>query len=263
MQTIEMSDVVPTIKSVLAMGMEGAGKTHFIGTFPKPILVYSFDNGYQTLAGMDGIRVKAFVEKERRRPVAAKEFEAEFAKLLNGQEPMYKWANGKEERFKTVGIDPLSFWSMQCMNKVQFDNRTSDTKPTYAEWDVILKRGMDLLGQFLRVTSEQGMFLVATCHVKIDRDEDTGQLWFLPDMLGSVREKLGAWFDMVAYLKVDKKPSGDKEYQMCTVGERRERARLRLPSSLDGVVKAVDVPDFSAIQRRIEERYAAAKQGGK
>lgn len=265
MQTIELETIVPSIHSVLALGMEGSGKTHFIGTFPKPILMYSFDAGYQTLAGMKGIRVKAFVESDRRRPVAAKEFDLEFQKLLNGQEPPFKWADGKEEPFRTIAIDPLSFWSMQMMNKIQYDARTVDGKPTFAEWDVILKRGIDLMIGCTRVCAELNAHLVATCHLKTDKDDDTGQIWFFPDMLGSLREKLGAWFDMVVYLKVDKKMGGEKTYQMHTVGERRERARLRLPSTLEGVVKAVDVPDFSAMQERIKVEFArrcGSQQGG-
>jgi len=261
MQEIDLATVTPKIKSVLALGMEGAGKTHFIGTFPKPILLYSFDRGYQTLAGLEGIRVKAFMEGERTNPIAGKEFDAEFKKIFNGQEKPYKWKDGREEKFKTYALDPLSFWSMQSMHKIQYDSRTVDNKPTFTEWDLILKRGADLMEKGIRISEELDAHFVATCHLKIDKDEDTGQLWFIADMLGSTREKLGAWFDMVVYLKVDKKASGEKVYQMHTVGERRERARLRLPSALAGVVKAVDVPDFTAIEKRIADWYE--KGGGR
>ena len=261
MQTLELATLTPKIQSVLVLGMEGAGKTHFIGTFPKPILLYSLDGGYQTLAGVSGVRAKVFTEVDRRKPVAAAEFEVEFAKYLAGQEPLYKWPDGKEEPFKTIAIDPLSFLSQYMMHNIQFVNRTTDKKPSWDEYDIVLKKWTDLLIRCLRVSAEQGAHVVCTCHVKIDKDEDTGQMWFLPDIAGSAREKLGAWFDAVFYLKVDKKPTGEKEYQLCTVGERRERARLRLPSAIEGTLKAIEVPDFAVISGRLEAAFK--QQGGK
>ena len=261
METLDLTTVAPRIQSVLALGMEGAGKTHFLGTFPKPVLVYSFDGGYRTLAGVPGIRAKVFLDPDRRRPKAAAEFEVEFRTYVDGKEPLYRWPDGKEEPFKTLAIDPLSFWSMAEMQRIQFTNHTSDKKMTWDEYEVLKKRGIDLLNLGKRVVEEQGGYFVATCHVKSDKDEDTGQLWFLPDMAGSIRESIGSHFDAVVYLKAEKKVTGEKEYQMHTVGERRERARLRLPSSLEGDVKAIDVPEFSVVQARLTEAWAKQRGG--
>ncbi len=261
METLDLATVAPRLKSLLALGMEGAGKTHFIGTCPKPSLVYSFDGGYRTLAGMPGVRAKVFLDPDRRRPKAAAEFEVEFRNFIDGKEPPYKWADGREEPFKTIAIDPLSFWSMAEVQRIQFINHTVEKKMNWDEYDVLLKRGQDLLRAGMRAVEERGATFVATCHLQTEKDEDTGQIWFWPDMAGSIRKELGSWFDAVVYLKVDKKPGGEKEYQMHTVGERRERARLRLPSSLDGLVKAIDVPDFSALQSRLEAAWVK-QQGG-
>ena len=262
METLDLVAVAPRIQSVLALGMEGAGKTHFIGTFPKPILVYSFDGGYRTLAGVPGIRAKVFLDPDRRKPKAAAEFEVEFRNYVEGKEPPYKWPDGREEAFKTLAIDPLSFWSMAEMQRIQYINHTSDKKMNWDEYEILKKRGIDLLNMGKRLVEELNGYFVATCHVKSDKDEDTGQMWFLPDMAGSIRESIGSHFDAVVYLKAEKKPTGEKEYQMHTVGERRERARLRLTSSLDGVVKAIDVPEFSAVQARLTAAWEQQQKKG-
>ena len=188
---------------------------------------------------------------DRRRPTAAAEFEKEFTAYVECKEPLYKGPTGAEEPFKTVALDPLSFWSLAEINRIQFINNTVDKKMNWDEYDILKKRGYDLLRRGMRVVEERGAHFVATCHVMTEKDEDTGQIWFWPDMEGSVRKELGAWFDAVVYLKAEKKPNGDREYQMHTVGERRERARLRIPSALHARIKAVDVPDFTAVQQRL------------
>jgi len=45
MEELMLAQVKPDLKKVLLIGMEGSGKTHFIGTMPKPIYIFSFDKG--------------------------------------------------------------------------------------------------------------------------------------------------------------------------------------------------------------------------
>ena len=250
---IDMSQVHPTIKTVLALGVEGSGKTHFASTFPKPILMYSFDGGYQTLAGMEGIRGKVFIDKDRRKPSAHKDFLVEFNKLVDGRETAYTWPDGRQEPYQTVVLDPISFLSQYMMYEIQYNNRTTDKKPNWDEYDQVLKMSTDVLLKVLEIAEGRKMCVLATCHIKIDKDEDTGQMWFLADMLGSVKEKIGSWFDAVFYLKVDKKQDGSKIYQLHTAGDRRERGRLRLPPNLDRLVKPIDDPNYGVLMQRLNQ----------
>ncbi len=252
MDTIDLKGVQARLQSILLMGMEGAGKTRFIGTCPKPILLYSFDGGYRTLAGMPGIRCKVFFDKDRRTPKAADEFEKDFSVYLNGKEPPYDWGDGRVEPFKTIAIDPISSWSLYTLHHIQYINRTVDKKPTWDEYAVLKNRGIDMINRCLQVVEERKELLVVTAHISSEKDEETGQLWFWPDMEGkATKEVLGRYFDLVGVLKTDKRPDGTVSYQLCTVGERRERARLRLPATLDGVIKAVDVPDYGVLHARL------------
>ena len=263
METIELSTVKPRISSILALGMEGSGKTAFLATFPKPVLVYSFDGGYRTLAGVDGIRAKVFLDQTAKAPVAAKEFEAEIGNLLARKEPMYRWPDGREEPFKTVCLDTLTHWSNEEAARIQFTNATVEKKMNWDEYDLLGKRGRELIRKMQRLVEEQGLIVAATCHVMTDKDEDTGQIWFFPDMLGSIRKELGSHFDAVVYLKSEIKQDGTKSFKLHTIGERRERARLRLPRALDGVIKAVDEPDFSAILARMDAAKGTTVAQGK
>ena len=115
MQEINLSSVKPDIRKLLLIGNEGTGKTHFIGTMPKPIYVFSFDKGYLTLAGQDGINVGLCMDEDRYKPHAYADFKQKFESLKKGEK--YKWANGKEEPYKTVAIDSLTFLSTSLFDR--------------------------------------------------------------------------------------------------------------------------------------------------
>ena len=109
MEELNLAEVKPDIKKILLIGPEGSGKTHFIGTMPKPIYLFSFDKGYHTLAGKPGITVGLCMDENRYVPHAYADFKQRFDQLKKGLK--YKWPDGKEEPYCTIALDSLSFLS--------------------------------------------------------------------------------------------------------------------------------------------------------
>ena len=68
MKTIEMGTATLQEQPIRAVlyGEAGAGKTHLMREFPKPMIVYDFDGKYEPLIGVEGITVKSFYSEERK-----------------------------------------------------------------------------------------------------------------------------------------------------------------------------------------------------
>lgn len=247
MQELNMIEVKPDLKKLLVIGNEGVGKTNFLKTMPRPIYIFSFDKGYQTLAGEEKITVGLCMDEDRYRPHAYADFAKEFEALQKGK--MYKGADGKEEPYKTLAIDSLSFLSTFLYDHIQRLNNNIDKPGGYAAYGSVKSKLQDILNRAIMISE----YVVCTALLTTDKDEDTGELFFVPNIVGSMKSEIGAWFDGVFYLTVDKNPTtGQRTYKMITVGDRRQKAKLRLPSSLAKLVGAFEEPDFGKLMEKIK-----------
>lgn len=257
---IEELDMVahrPKMRKVLALGDYGSGKTHFVGTFPKPLMIFSFDRGYDTVAMQPGIRVVSILEENRQSPKAWMEFRARFRKFLAGEE--FTWADGTKERFKSASLDSLTFLSEYCMNHYQYLGSNVDKKATYTQYQQILENMTDIVNDVMRAVE----YFCCTALIRVEKDDLTGEVLSLPNMMGSIRDQVGAKFDAVFYLYTDKKTSGEEVYRMKTVGGYREKAKIRLPSDIRNVIKPTfENPNMQEILKlvstRIDEVYGDA-----
>ena len=241
-----LDTVKPDLKKVLLIGKEGTGKTNFIKTMPKPIYLFSFDKGYLTLAGEPGIKVGLCMDDNRNKPTAYKEFKTKFDALRAGE--MYKGADGKEVPYATIALDNLSFLSTYLFDYQQAINNNIDKPGGYLVYGQVKSKLQDIINQSIMCAP----YVICTTLVKADKDDTTGEIFFNPDMVGSMANEIGAWFDAVFYTEVDKKPStGEKQYKLITVGERRQRAKIRVPANIADKIAAVEVPDFQALRKKI------------
>ena len=246
MQEIELSTVKPDLKKILLIGKEGTGKTHFISTMPKPIYLFSFDKGYLTLAGEPGIKVGLCMDDNRYKPTAYVDFKKKFDALRAGEK--YKHPDGKEEPYATIALDNISFLSTYLFDSQQAINSNIDKAGGYLVYGQVKSKLQDIINQAVMCAP----YVVCTALVKADKDDTTGEIFFNPDLVGSMSDEIGAWFDGVFYTEVDKKPStGEKQYKLITVGERRQKAKIRVPSSISSKINAVEVPDFKVLYNKI------------
>jgi len=250
MLEFDLAGIKPELRKILLIGAEGTGKTNFIKTMPKPIYCFSFDKGYLTLAGEEGIKIGLCMDEDRYRPKAYAEFVKKFDALKAGEK--YKWPDGREEPYQTIALDNISFLSTMLYDHLQYVNANIDKPGGYAVWGLVKSKLRDIISKSIVIAN----YVVCTALINVDKDDLTGEIFFLPNLEGSMKNEVGAWFDAVFYMTVDKKPDGDKMYKLITVGERRQKAKIRLPSKIADAVSAVDVQDFAILSKKIEDAWA-------
>lgn len=249
MEEIDLNSTKPDIRKILLIGGEGTGKTNFIKTMPKPIYVFSFDKGYLTLAGEEGIKVGLCMDEDRYRPHAYADFKAKFESLKKGEE--YTWPDGRKEKYKTVAIDSLSFLSTFLFDHEQRVNNTIDKPGGFAVYGAVKSKLQDIVNQSIMLAE----YVVCTALLESTKDETTGEIFFVPTMVGSMKNEVGAWFDAVFYMSVDKNPStGDKFYKLVTVGDRRHKAKIRLPSGIADKIAPAEEQDFRKLMSKITQK---------
>jgi len=253
MEEFDLVEIQPELRKILLIGSEGTGKTNFIGTMPKPIYLFSFDKGYRTLSGEPGIKVGVCMDADRYKPKAYVEFNRKFTTLCAGE--LYTWPDGKQEPYQTIALDNISFLSTSVYNYLQAVNSNTDKPGGYAVYGLVKSKLQDVINQCIMTAN----YVVCTALVEASKDDITGEIFFTPDMVGSIKNEIGAWFDAVFYMSVDKKPNGDKLYKLITVGERRQKAKLRVPSKIANAISAVEVPDFGLLSKKIDAAVAAQK----
>ena len=245
LQEILLTEVQPDLKKLLLIGPEGVGKTNFIKTMPKPIYCFSFDKGYLTLAGEEGIKVGLCMDDDRYHPKAYPEFKKKFDALKMGEK--FKWVDGREEVYKTIAFDNISFLSTYIFDYQQAVNNNIDKPGGYVVYGQVKSLLQDIINKAVMISP----YIVATALIDTTKDDVTGEIFFTPNMVGSIKNEIGAWFDGVFYLTVDKTPDGKKQYKLITVGERRHKAKIRLPSAIANALSAVEVPDFSLLMEKV------------
>ena len=251
MQEIDLVTLKPDLRKVLVIGHEGVGKTNFIKTMPKPIYLFSFDKGYQTLAGEDRITVGLCMDEDRYKPHAYADFCLKFEQLQKGLK--FKNKDGSEEAYKTIALDSLTFLAIFLFDHLQRLNNNIDKPGGYAVYGAVKSKLQDIINKIVII----GEYVICTALLDTDKDDDTGELFFVPAIVGSTKNEIGAWFDAVFYLTVDKNPTtGAKTYKMLTVGDRRQKAKLRLPSSLAKLVAASEEPDFGKLMSKINQQVS-------
>jgi hypothetical protein len=249
MEELDLCCVKPDLKKILLVGQEGVGKTNFLKTMPKPIYIFSFDKGYLTLAGEEGIKVGVCIDEDRYHPKAYSEFDKKFKALIAGEK--YKWADGKEEAYKTIAFDCISFLSTYTYDHYQYINNNIDKPGGYAVYGLVKSKLQDFISKAIAIAPN----VVATALVESSKDDITGEIFYVPSMVGSIKNEVGAWFDAVFYLTVDKSPDGKKTYKLLTVGDRRQKAKIRVPSRIADAIAVVETPDYSLLIKKINDAY--------
>lgn len=252
-EEINMSTYRPRMRMILGIGDSGTGKTHFIGTMPKPILVFSFDQGFDTIAMKDGIKVISIQEKDRKSPKAWTDFKTRFKQWEGGE--MFTWADGRQEKYRSVALDGVGpFLSEYCLNHYQYLGSNIDKKATFTQYQQILENMGDVFNDCKRLAE----YVVVTALTKIDKDELSGEIMTLPNLTGSIKDQLAAKFDAVFFFYLDRKPDGREVYAIKTVAGYREKGKIRLPSEIkSAVAPTVENPSFEGLLGMVDAKITS------
>lgn len=261
LQEINLGQRKPELKKLLLIGQEGSGKTHFIASMPKPIYIFSFDKGIDTLAGIEGITAAVCMDENRYKPHAFLDFKQKFDELKNAKAE-YTWKDGRKEKYKTLAVDSLTALSKAIFDHEQNINNTIDKPAGYGPYMNTKSKLQDIVTQGVYIADH----FICTALIEPTKDEITGEIFFTPSTEGKFREEAGQWFDAVFFMSVDKDLQGNRKYKMLTVGDRRQKAKIRLPSTIGNVVAAIEEPSYSALINKIDIALAESQklnQGGK
>lgn len=195
MKTIEMGTATLQEQPIRAVlyGEAGAGKTHLMREFPKPMIVYDFDGKYEPLIGVDGITVKSFYSAEKSDSKKAwLDFWAEYKK------------DKKDDTTQTLVIDSLTsldylLWNACIMmagkNPDNKDSYKSFTLPLYGD----LKNTYETLFGSFRAGEKH---IIVLAHELKDKNDDGILMSVSPLCSGSMKDKICAIFKDTWYLEV-------------------------------------------------------------
>jgi len=255
----DMATTDPDVKDILILGDYGTVKTPTCGTAPKPILFYSFDKGKGSLAHIAGIKVVEILEADRRRPRAWDEFWAHFTGFLRDRKLTYKWPDGKEEPYKTVVLDPLTYLGRYCIYRSKAINGRVDGKAQFDDYDTLLT----LLGDVITwLKAATDLYTVCTALLKTDKDEVSGEIINMPNILGSIRETIGADFDLVGFMHTTRQLDGSQKVMMKVTRAYREHGRIRLPLDMSRAIGAEVEPDICALLEKIGKPVVTSQSVG-
>lgn len=190
--------------NVLLYGKSGTGKTTFACSFPKPFL-FDFDKGMLSQRGRD-------VEYETYAGVSAyQDFEVKLKELE------------KECPYETIILDSITTMQEYLMSKILMMNRRS--QPTLHEWMAMVTELKDI---FMRLT-KHSKHLVVIAHERLMQDEITGEIMYVPVVVGKqLPSLLPMWFDEMYRCTVSRDKEGTPEYGILTASDVKYTARSRL-----------------------------------
>jgi len=173
---------------ILILGESGTGKTHFLGTVPEnEVLIINVvsESGLLTLKGknIDVIDVNDY---------------AEIIDAIN-------WVKENGSKYNYIAIDSLSQWQKNL--EVQSRLKGFDL------WREVKTKTKEIVNKL----KELPFHVICTSEIRIDKDEESGSLKYLPDMIGSIKNEITYMFDEVWYFdRAQVKPGEPIVYRCLT-----------------------------------------------
>jgi hypothetical protein len=228
------STIESTYIKALIFGPSGAGKTSIAKTIanPKDILVISAESGLLSLAGsgIDYIDITVDDSKKDMPPTPLQPSER-ITKLKEVYDYLAKGTN-----YKWVMLDSLTELSQIIVTALQ--KEFPDRKDSLVLWSENAKRMRAIIKNFRDLPKYN---VVMTSLIDIDKDENNKR-FTVPDVAGSLKREVQAFFDEVFYLHVDE--NGARQFiTMATptmnCKDRSGKLDKIEPASLDHVFKKI------------------------
>lgn len=209
----QMNSISDPKVSAFMWGKPGTGKTHFIGTFPKPY-VLDTDGGLLTLIGKDAI---GFTTEMDMNVYETFINIIQDAKMKQGP---FAPGGGLEDR-ETIAIDSFSQLSAILFEQIMEEN----PKDTRAAYGFLLKR-MTTLTSLFKELKLYGYHIVGTAGESNKENSLTGQMEPVPNIAGSFRDFIAHLFDLSLWTEVVTR-NGVPKYYAYSLSERQHAAKER------------------------------------
>lgn len=228
---MKLADVDPSAHlKVLVYGDSGAGKTCFAAGFPTPILFLDFDGKVNSAA--------SFYSGDKDRLA---QIEVETLTPKPGVDPIQKFQEitrklDKENPYKTIVIDSLTTFSAACLKHIVKTNpgikrvqSAQGVQPGMQDYGILKREFSRLIPGFLTLDSN----IVMCAHIKVDKDELTGEINRSTMMDGSFSQELPIYFEEVWRAYADDKGG----HWAQTQSDYKFKCRSQIP----GIFKTVEL----------------------
>ena len=178
-------------KSIL-YGQAGAGKTHLMREFPKPLLLMDFDDKHEPLIGVEGIDVVSYFTAEPKEcPKVWDRFWADLKGLK------------KNCPYKTIVIDSLTSLDKVLVRAcVIKGGRDAFAMPEIQHYGDV-KNWYTVIFNSMKSLVDLNIILIA--HEDYEIDGDSGIHAILPLVTGSTSKEVASTFKDTWYLELKKK----------------------------------------------------------
>ena len=200
MQTL--ADIKPSENlKVLVVGPPGTTKTCFGVGFPYPMLVLDFDNKVNSAAAWyseDKERLKNIEVLNMSRRLDGTDPIAEMNKLIT--EELIPQQKAGLMKHKTLMIDSATTFSQAVLNHIIRTNpgvkrvvSAQGVQPSQSDYGILRREFAKLIPGILSLP----MNVVMTAHIKVDRNDITGEIIRYPILDGSFGQELPIYFEEV------------------------------------------------------------------
>lgn len=221
---MKMSEIKPSENlKILVCGPAGSGKTCFAAGFPYPILYLDFDGKADSAAAFfagDKTRLENIDVRDMSRKLADIDPIAEMQKIIRTE---LIPAQSGSSAFKTLVIDSVTTFSAAVLQHIVKTNpgikrvpSAQGLQPCMQDYGILKREFMKLIPGLLSLP----LNVVMLGHIKVDRNDLTGEIIRGPMMDGSFGQELPIYFKEVyrSYMK-DKKAyaqtKSDSYYEFC------------------------------------------------
>jgi hypothetical protein len=216
-------------------GEAGSGKTHLLREFPKPMLVFDFDQKYDPLIGVEGIDVVSYTVNSGS-AMEYKELKQKF---------WADWREATKSEYATIVIDSLTnldgflLKAFMCEAGKKPDDKL--TLPIFGD----LRGFYQTLFNSARSLS-QSKHVIILAHEKLHTNDEGGTIAVKPLVTGSMKDELSSLFKDTWYLEYDK--VGKKERR--TLHYQKYKLRTCASTTLRGEGR-IENPTFEKIKQEI------------
>ena len=184
MKVLNTNDITPTKINALIQAPSGNGKTYLARTLPPKTIIVNLDEGLLSLRG-SGID---YVNIDRNNPY--KSMQSILMEISKSD-------------YDNVYIDSLTEVGEDLLNEAKKDFPDArQTMPRYG-------KQREMFISFIKFTRSMDKNVFYTVLEKADKN-DIGQKVYLPNLVGSIKEEIGSYFDFVFALRISESDEGIK-----------------------------------------------------
>ncbi len=229
--------------TALVMSEFGMGKTSFICTGRKPILIDSFDPRgtvvietlYPDLIEKGDILIRTFWNESSKAPTEYLKWERQWLDDINSGFLGLSGTYGIDSA--TTFVDALSYVTAKRKGRKEGQLAIQDYIPIY-----------NLLKDIIKQTSDQSCDFIMTAHLVMTQDDLTGVVRAEMDTYNKLKSQIPLLFTE-KYVLLTKKTSSGLDYQLLTQDQARYRASTQLGAG--GKLSAIEKPDIKYIIEKV------------